>query len=296
MRFHHVLNAALAGVFVVPAATLSGGESRGLEQALAQTVRAIESLSGLRDGLEHAQGPSDGAGKDPAEAPVKGPVKSPAADDAVPRLIASTEAPIADAHARDELLVSLRQEVSRLQMVFDQLTAKRRAGTAPDEPSEPAGAAGGETAPAAAGAARSEPQMPVTTGLDDATRGRLAEIPPPVEGAEGAPRAGPPAAKAFEEDGFRADPLRLGRAYYRAGRYAEGLALLETLAQDPEATYWAARCLERLGRLDEALAAYQRVIDAPDAGYFADRAQGDRDFLAWKRDFEKRLEPERKPE
>ena len=53
--------------------------------------------------------------------------------------------------------------------------------------------------------------------------------------------------------------LRQGRLFFRAGRYAEALTVLEAVEHVPESSYWLARCYERLQRFDEAIELYRHL-------------------------------------
>jgi len=267
MRFHQMLHAALASIFVVPAVTLTSGQAGGLEQALTETVRAIESLAGLRSEMDD-------------EGPDTATIES-----VVSQVLIMTEQPTLDGPQRDGLLATLRRDVSRLQMVLDDLTpavtgngsgAEQDGGADPDFMGPPA----------------EDPEAgpPITTGLDDETRAALMDIQPPVHEQDPREILRTTKPKTAESDSFTADALRLGHAYYRAGRYAEGLIILSKRPGDIEARYWSARCLEHLERYEEAIEIYTEVVTNVDAGYFADRAKSDLSFLSWKLDFAKRID------
>lgn len=283
MRTNMMLHAALASVFVVPAVTLTGREGGGLEDALTRTIEAIESLSGLRTQLA---GPET---KDASNADVGSELAPLDLEEAVSFVLAATEAPRRDGPEQDRVLATLRRDVSRLQMVLDELTSRT-----------PRPASGGSTAgpgslpplPDDTGPGATTRATPtITTGLDDQARSDLLNIQPPVMEPEDLDRASRPAQpRTNEGESFTADALRLGHAYYRAGRYTEGLVILSKQTGSVEARYWAARCLEHLGRYDEAAAAYEEVVANEDAGYLADRAQSDLLFLTWKRDFSRRVD------
>lgn len=80
---------------------------------------------------------------------------------------------------------------------------------------------------------------------------------------------------------YVADRKRLGRACWRGGRYAEGVAALEPVAGDPQADYWRARCLEKLARTDEALKLYRHVIEVAPESPEGRAAREDCEFLEW---------------
>lgn len=96
MRFHQTTTAALAALFVLPAAAQLGlGETIDLEGRLAATVSAIEGLLGVEQRL------ATGDAAAPAE------------------VLAATEAPILDGPGRDRVLGDLRREVGALHEVLD---------------------------------------------------------------------------------------------------------------------------------------------------------------------------------
>lgn len=277
MRFPHVLHAAMAGIFVVPAVTLTSGDAQGLEQALTETVNAIESLTGLRTAL--VQGPDEAT-----------PVELA---DTLEVVLAVTEQPGESGPQKDELLTTLRRDVSRLQMLLDDLITVP--GSSKDSTSPQDSLSNGASLDHSDSDTETTRQglvVPsITTGLDDAQRAALMDIQAPIVQADDYKPTQTPVRRTDEGESFSADPLRLGHAYYRAGRYAEGLVILSRIKDDPEAKYWHARCLEHLERFDEALAGYEEVVAHPEAGYLADRAKSDLAFLSWKRDFSQRVTP-----
>jgi len=250
LRFNYIVNVGLVGALVLPPILLRGPQE--LDQALADTVAALDGLVAIEADVKSGE------------------------DAALGRIRTLTEEPYADERERDDLLVRLREDVNRLLMLLD--AAETGADTL--APTRAPGAA----APEVVGAA--------TVGLSDAQRAALSTINPPVTGpstppgAAGATRTEAPVS--FEPEGFSADPVRHGRAYYRAGRYVEGLKMLRLREGEPEADYWSGRCLERLGRDEEAIAAYTRVIDQPAGGGLAARARNDREFIQWKLEFGRR--------
>lgn len=249
LKYAHALNTVLAGLLIVPALTSQSGRARSLEQALGETTRALEFLAGLDVQAQAGSRPGYLVMRD------------------------CTEAAIADAPARDGLFVSLRDDVNRLQTVFDEVSSHTRA-------------------PVAAS------QAHITSGLDQETRALFENQPlesqslnghpedrAPVDASQSAARGATAAAstESIEPENFSADPMRQALACYRAGRPAQCLELLKLAGDDIRATYWSARAFEALDRIDEAAAAYERVAKSPNAGYLARRATSDLEFVGWKR-------------
>lgn len=238
LKIGHAVNTLVATLLVVPAVTLQSRESAGLEQALKDTVRALEYLTGLTAKPAHDT--------------------TPLAD--IARHV--TELPLSDARERDDLLVRVRADVSRLQMVYDELAKL----------------------PPGAGEPGVVPQ--ITTGLSSASHtSPTSAIGSPTNAATHAIASAP----AREEAGFSADPLRQGQALYRAGRYEECIRWLEARRADPNAEYWIARSLEKLERIDSAIESYRKVADDKNAGPLAVRAKNDLEFLEWRRTFGSKL-------
>jgi hypothetical protein len=137
-----------------------------------------------------------------------------------------------------------------------------------------------------------------TVGMDDALRAQLArpaeQLRPAQTPSTSSRHQTGSANPSGELPGYSADRVLEARALYRAGRVEEGLALLKSLAGDPAAAYWKARCLERLERFEEALEAYRAVLALTDVGYEADRARADIQFLEWKLGFLRQIEAARR--
>ena len=192
---------------------------------------------------------------------------------AVDQLLSSTEAPVASPAESSEIRSRLRNEVSRLQMALDTLES-------------------GYVLPPISVRGPGDDEDRPTSGLTDEEREEIGDILVPVPGGKSASEIlTDDGTASFEREGFTANYARHGRAYYRAGRYAEGVRLLRHATEgDIEATYWLGRCLERVGKLNEAVQAYAQVIESPRAGALARRAQEDREFLEWKIAFSSKVE------
>ena len=262
MKFQTAIASGLATFLVVPAVTLGGDEIGTLKDALANTARALEILAGIEEKLDGTGQVSTGI------------------------VLAVTEPSILDARRRDERLSALRNECSLLQTELDLLEGADSATVPAASPTE-------EVAPVpVVGDAHSLP--PVHTGLDEATRNVLKSI---TKGTanQGEPRDAPTTVEVTgpeersESEEYSADPVGQARACYRAGRYAQGLALLEKKTGDTQALYWRARCLEKLDRLDDAAADLRKVIELTTDGFEKQRAQTDLEFVEWKKGFLEKL-------
>jgi tetratricopeptide (TPR) repeat protein len=191
----------------------------------------------------------------------------------VDELLYSTEPPIAEPQQATAIKNKLRDEVSRLQMALDTLESDY---VLPPITTESVGI--------------KEPKP--STSLTDKQRDEIGGILVPVPGGkQTAEILTDEGTASFERAGFTADYARHGRAYYRAGRYEEGITLLRHAPDDDaEAMYWRGRCLERVDKLNEAVDAYGKVMENPLAGSLSDRAQDDRDFVEWKIAFSSKVD------
>lgn len=262
MKFHAAITTGLATLIVVPTAVLDEGELRSLENTLSGTVRALEVLAGIQERAD----------TDPRQAALW--------------IRSATEPPILDDRERDERLVQLRNEVNLMQMELDSFSAPTSVAT-----TEKPGVTGTVQAPFTTQTGGLALQG-VTTGLSDAARRALAHGPSAASQSEANPPTGTTAPAELpprEEPGYTADPLGHARACYKAGRYEDGIAVLETLRDDIEALYWKARCLEKLGRLEEAEVALENVATVADGTWTGQRARTDLEFVRWKREFTKRM-------
>ncbi|MBM3986347.1 MAG: hypothetical protein FJ294_00125 [Planctomycetes bacterium] len=259
LKFNYALNLGLATLLVVPAVTLGSGGEDSLEATLQRTLKALDQLAAVEQRLQSGDAT------------------------AIPTVIAATEAalptPAGKPGARDALLDTLRNDIARLQGDAERLENAELADRLP-----------AATAPTGPPSAVTN-DAPATTGLDDALRARLAVstvASAPREQDTTAPTPTSGAARSFEQAGYYADALHLGRACYRQGRYAEALATFELRLDDIECSYWRARTLEKLGRDTDAIAGFGAVLARKDAGALAERAREDLEFLQWRVDFEKR--------
>ncbi len=253
LKFTYLINFGLAGALIIPSVTQKLGSVEQLEQSIADTEQAIESLKRLETGLH---------GGDYS---------------AVEKILQSTARPFGGAPERSILLDRLRDEIGQLESKVELIEGPAVLPHLQHDPTEdlPTDVGTDNTAS--------------TVGLSQEGRDTLEEIWPPVPGTETPTVRKSGDRLRFEEDGFTVDALRQGRAYYRAGRYKEALRLIETRKGEPEADYWIGRCLERLERPKEAIAAYVAVEEALEAGPLADRAKADREFLEWLVSFDRKV-------
>jgi len=254
MKFQATLVTGLAALLVAPRMTLGQDEVAALENALAQTVRALEVVSGLETRL----------------------AVEPEAT--VPLVITATEATALGVteETLDGRLASLRSEVSLLRMDLDAL--------------ENPMAGDPRTAPTAVRA------PDVSTGLDESILSLMRRSVDPGADPTG-PQPGPTASTTparttksptIDPSQYTADPLGQAKASYNAGRYEDGVLLLEGRTDDAS-RYWLARCLTRLERYDEAVKLLEDVVRTAGDTYEGRRAATDLEFAKWKRDFDQKL-------
>lgn len=263
MKFQALLTMGLGGLFVIPAIVVGDGRTEGgLTAALDQTVAALDQLVGIRRTLE--------AG-DP---------------EGVPAILSHSEPPMAAGMERDAHLAGLRTDIGRLAAQLERMEGGSPTKPGPMGPLD-GGAPAGVTKDVYVGLEGKEGTSSAHVGLDEAARQIIENIRPPVETAVGAQNTVTPS-ESLEPDGFVVDPVKLGRSYYLADRWAEGLEILKRIEDSPEASYWRGRCLEKLDRDSEAIAAYESVVSSEADDYLKDRAANDLEFLRWLVDFEQR--------
>ncbi len=257
LKFMHLFNFGVVGALVVPAALQDSSGAGQLERAIVATEHSIQALGQV-------------------EAQIAAGEYS-----AVDAILGATEAPFGGARERSTLVDQLRRDIGELENQVQQLEIPDGLEHLTQDPTQ--GLVMTTTPQGAPGVA--------TTGLSQAERDEVAEIWPPIPGIDGTGNVRKKGETfTFEKQGFSVDPIRQGRAYYRASRYKEALRLFETGAGEPEADYWTGRALERLGRTEEAIAAYTLVVDNEEAGALIERARMDRDFALWLIDFERKVE------
>lgn len=252
LKFTYLVNLGLVGALVVPA-TLQGGGLRQLEQSLSATERALTTLEGVERRLQ--QGDYTG----------------------VEAILAATEEPFGGARERSQLIDQLRREIGELEQKVQTIELPEALEHLSEDPT-----ADMQTTAEGAG-------QVATTGLTPDERTEVGNIWPPI------PDTNAPVARksgeydTLEAEDFTVDAVVQGRAYYRAKRYKEALRLFATREGEPEADYWMGRSLERLERPSEAVAAYTRVIDNEASGALAERAEGNREWLQWQIDFDRKI-------
>jgi tetratricopeptide (TPR) repeat protein len=261
LKFQTALMAVLGTALLVPGLR-SQDATRSLERSLAETTRAIEVLAGIQRGIE---------------------ARHPAAIQLAKQ---ATEPQSGEARVRDNRVVTLRDEVNRLQAMNDRMQGASTQAREVESTLNAPPSRNGESAP----------HVIVSTGLSEAARAELVGIALPA--ARGArPAAALPetssAPGAPKDAGEQAaDPLRQAQVLYRAGRYEECAAQLKRFDNEPEAAWWRARALERLERTTNALECYRRAKEgAPKDSQLQKRAAHDLEFLEWKVDFLKKLAP-----
>ncbi len=261
LKFQTALMAVLGTALLLPGLQ-SQDATRGLERSLAETTRALEVLAGIQRGIE---------------------ARHPAAIQLAKQ---ATEPPSGEARVRDNRVVTLRDEVNRLQALSDRMQG---ASTQAREVESTLNALPPVDA-------ESMPRVIVSTGLSQDAREELIGIALPAS-RNARPVAARPETSAapgapVDAGEQAADPLRQAQVLYRAGRYEECAAQLKRHDGEPEAAWWRGRALERLERSAEALECYRRAADkAPKESKLQKRAAQDLEFLQWKVDFLKKLAP-----
>lgn len=255
LKFMHLFNFGVVGALIVPAALQDMSGVGQLERSIGATERALQSLGQVEAQL--AAGEFAG----------------------VDAILAATEPPFGGARERSTLVDQLRRDIGELEHQVQQFEIPSGLEHLNEDPTKDLLPTTPEGTPQVA-----------TVGLSQADRDEVAEIWPPVPGIDGTGNVRKKGTTfTFEKEGFSVDPIRQGRAYYRAGRYKEALRLFELSPGVPESDYWTGRALERLDRTEEAIAAYTLVVDNEDAGALIERARMDRDFALWLIDFERKV-------
>lgn len=307
MKFTGTLSLGLGIVLGVPALTFGGGIPGSLQEALDETVRAIDVLNQVEKKLQVGANLPDGV---------------------VTRL---TEPAILDARGRDMLLDNLRNEVGTLQAKVDRqealnppaATVGHGSGdptvmgpmvpgpvTAPnvskDGPLNLAGISTGMSSnlrtaiSMGSGNVGSTPDggVTVTEPVKDPTEMSTGDqVATDDKPADTKPKAEPAATNSPdspEGKGYSADPLRQAQACFRAKRYQQGLDLLVGAPKSAEVTYWKARLSEKLGKWSHAIDLYTELKDDATAGVYAEQAEQQLEFVIWQRDFEKKTKGDSK--
>lgn len=280
LKFQTLVAAGIGTALVVPA--LGDDRVALLENALAETTRALEVLAGIEELARDGDA------------------------EAIALVRSATEAPLLDPRQRDDRLMLLRNEVSLLQTEVDALEATPLGSDVPPATDDPTLGSpdrlmgpvlrSDTLAGTLAGTQGPDAMRPLTTGLSDLLRDSLAEDPnapamrraATVEDtiAKSTTKRSPVSG---EGAGYTADPAGHARVCFRAGRYAEGLAVVPEDTGDAEALFWRARCLEKLDRIEEALAALRRAEELAGVdSALGQRAQNQLSFLEWRQDFHRK--------
>ena len=273
-KFTGALTTGLAAIIVLPTVALEDYRAASLRSALEETMLAIDTLKGL--GAELAEGADAGL---------------------IDRVLELTEPPPVDQRQLDELLVSTRDEVGRLQQQVDILEA-RRAGV------EFRGAVyaptpGGTTIGIDANLLRT---LNSIGSSENETRGPMSPLAGGRGGHDGHPGDGTATgtgepgsgtlrapSRPLEAEGYSADPLAQAVAAYRAKRFADALIVLGEPGDSAHLWFWRARILDSLDRSKDALDAYTKVIELDPESFDAKQAAVEVEFLEWRRAFESKL-------
>ena len=275
MRFAHTVATGAGLLFAVPAVTLQGRDVRTLEEALAETTRALEGL--VRIEADVKAGNPDGARA----------------------LLMVTEPAALDERESDERMFALRQQINQLQIHLDSIEGAAVLSREGFDPSQlPAAAA--EFSPTQPGA---QPYTApnggfVATGpslVDDGYSGALTartlaamrEIRAP--GTAEKPAVPEPTNDPVEAEGYSADALRQAKACLKAKLGEKGLSVLEGIEESGEVLLVRGRLYEQLGRLDEAVTAFDSIVRAEPDSALGKAAAEHLEFLVWRRDFERNL-------
>lgn len=242
LRFTTLANFSMVGALVAPAAFQQVSTVKEMENSLQATDHALRTLDTIQSQLQ-AQ---DYRG--------------------VESILKATEGPIGGARERSQLLDQLRREIGELEYRLQEVEAPITLPHLKQDPTvalqaDPEAEDSKATVATIGMSAEQLTEVgntwPLSTTGDDGT----VVIRPQADGRY-----------RFEKVGFSADPLRQGRAFYRAGKYKEALTLFEGMTGESEADYWIGSTLERLGQTQAALTAYTRVVDKEDSSSFGERA------------------------
>jgi hypothetical protein len=264
------LTSGLATIIVLPSVALDDYRATSLRAALEETVLAIDTLKGVRTGLDEGADPN-----------------------LIDRVLELTEPPPVDQRELDELLVITRDEVGRLQQQVDILEA-RRAGVE-FRGSVYAPTPGGTTIGIDANLLRTLNSIG-SSGTEG--RGPMSPLAGGMHGYPGSDSLGPgdhgtgtlrAPTEPLEAKGYSADPLAQAVAAYRAKRYTDALIVLGEPREDAHLWFWRARILDAVDRLDDARLAYAKVIELDPESFDAKQAAVEVEFLEWRQKFESKL-------
>ncbi len=274
MRFQSMIVTGLAALVVSPSLASKQEEIKALEGALKNIEVSLEVLNKIR-----SENPPD-----------------------LPALIlASTEPPLLSDAASDERREWLRRQVSLLHMQVDLMESNRPQSLTSSVPGHDPQQSGLAREPAQAVVAEQPRPLTPSVGMSAAMRSRMQQLTQPVrveigtetpapsvEAPAPTPKRVPFKRVAVDPSGYSANPILQAEACYRAGRYEDGVALLDGRASH-EAGLLRARGLIRLDRHDEAIEILNRIIAEDADSYVAKSAQRQLEFVSWKKEFTEKI-------
>lgn len=254
------VNFALAGVFVLPGLAGTQDSTQGLSAQLDATIASIDYLGEIVKRVES---------KD---------------QDAIQLLLGATEPRRQNELQSEARLVSLRGDVSRLQLTLDRML--QEAGVDPRIPGIPG--PGDRKRNDNQRVARTPDtwtpgSLAPTIGLDADTAGNLKTVLPPLQRVDPSSQRKGDEPVALEDSDFSADRVRQGKLLFRAGRYPESIQLLQLEKDNHEARYWLAQSLRAMDRGPEASDILRLLAATPDAAAFARYAASDLEFMEFER-------------
>ncbi len=313
-----IMQLAIAPLFVVPAITGSQESSPSLEDQLEATVNSIEYLTGLRDsvraGAEGSVTAVLAATEAPRETSPRRAERLTGLSNDIARLRFDLDKLLASPSHVDAIMSLPQTVIQALGLGGAERTALD-VNLQPSLEGQPgtSGAAGpvqlqsnGEAGSAAVDPKMAELERAMsgaqptatdrswagahsTVGLDDAMRSAIRSNVGPLDQVASASRRRGQDPVPLEDDGYVADPMRLGKLLVRSGRAVEAIEILQH-EEGPGAAYWLARAYQDQGRSAEALALFRALASDEEAGVFRQHAQHDLTFLEFHAEFERSLQ------
>lgn len=253
---------ALAGLFALPGLTGAQDSTQGLVAQLDATIASLDYLGEIAKRVESRSA------------------------DALPLLLGATEPRRMNDLQNEARVLTLRGDVSRLQLALDRLL--EQAGVDPRMPGVHMRSGGSAGNSAETRAPRTSDNyipgaLAPTIGLDAGLRGNLQSVLPPLQVIEDDSKRKGPDLVSLESADYSADAVRHGKLLFRAGRYPESIQLLIGQRQSHEARYWLAQSYRAMERNPEALDILRMLATTPAAGAFARYAQADIEFMEFER-------------